>query len=545
MALSPIAAGTIWAGTGNGIIQLTQDGGLSWRNVSPPELKAESTVENIEASHFDANSAYVTILERHDDTPYIYRTRDAGKSWQKITNGLEAGWLARVVREDPVRKGLLYAGTSDAVYVSFDDGDRWQSLELNLPVSDMRDLVVHGNDLVVATYGRALWVLDDISPLRQAAASMIASSAYLLQPSDAVRVRWDNDQETPLPPEFPAASNPPDGAMFYYYLKSVPAQPMALEIRDARGNLIKRFSSQTPAPDTVVKNVPDYWFGPLTQLSANAGLNRFVWDLHYDPPPALQYSYYGNALDYLEYTLSDHAIAGETPREQTLGPLAVPGEYTATLVIGDQKFEQPFTITVDPRVHASLADLTLQFESALRIGAGLKSSYYAFNDAISFRKNVADRAKTLDAGLKARPDTKEAADAVKEMESQLEIILTGTTKDPGIGPTNRDLARINFMVATGDAAPSESALGAIDDSCLGLSRKITAWHELQLERLPRVNALLNKFNFAPIPAASPTTAGSPAASAAPPGSGHVPIATSGVEKNQEPSAEPPVDACKP
>ena len=221
MALSPIAAGTIWAGTGNGIIQLTQDGGLSWRNVSPPELKAESTVENIEASHFDANSAYVTILERHDDTPYIYRTRDAGKSWQKITNGLEAGWLARVVREDPVRKGLLYAGTTDAVYVSFDDGDRWQSLELNLPVSDMRDLVVHGNDLVVATYGRALWVLDDISPLRQAAASMIASSAYLLQPSDAVRVRWDNDQETPLPPEFPAASNPPDGAMFYYYLKFV------------------------------------------------------------------------------------------------------------------------------------------------------------------------------------------------------------------------------------------------------------------------------------------------------------------------------------
>ena len=156
--------------------------------------------------------------------------------------------------------------------------------------------------------------------------------------------------------------------------------------------------------------------------------------MHYDPPPALQYSYYGNALDYLEYTLSDHAVVGETPREQTLGPLAVPGEYTATLVIGDQKFEQPFTMTIDPRVHASLADLTLQFESALRIGAGLKSSYYAFNDAISFRKNVADRAKTLDAGLKARPDTKEAADAVKEMESQLEIILTGTTKDPGIGP---------------------------------------------------------------------------------------------------------------
>jgi hypothetical protein len=333
--------------------------------------------------------------------------------------------------------------------------------------------------------------------------------------------------------------------LFYYYLKSAPAQPIALEIRDARGNVIKRFSSQTPAPNTVVKNVPDYWFGPLTQLTANAGLNRFVWDLHYDPPPALQYSYYGNALDYLEYTLSDHAIVGETPREQTLGPLAVPGEYTATLVIGDQKYEQPFTITIDPRVHASLADLTLQFESAMRIGAGLKSSYDTFNDAISLRKNAADRAKTVDASLKVRPETKEAAEAVKKLEAQLEIILTGTTKDPGIGPINRDLARINFMVETGDAAPSESALGAIGDSCSGLSKKITAWHELQLERLPRVNALLNKYNFAPIPVASPTTAGSPAANAAPPGSGHVPIAASGVEMNQDPPAEPPMDVCKP
>jgi photosystem II stability/assembly factor-like uncharacterized protein len=545
MALSPIAAGTIWAGTGNGIIEVTQDGGLNWRNVSPPELKDESTVENIEASHFDANSAYVTILERHDDTPYIYRTRDAGKSWQKITNGLKAGWLARVVREDPVRKGLLYAGTANEVYVSFDDGDRWQSLQLNLPVSDMRDLVVHGNDLVVATYGRALWALDDISPLRQAATSIAASSAYLLRPSAAVRVRWDNDQETPLPPEFPAASNPPDGAMFYYYLKSAPAQPIALEIRDARDNLIKRFSSQTPAPDTVIKNVPDYWFGPLTQIAANAGLNRFVWDLHYDPPPALQYSYYGNALDYLEYTLSDHAIAGETPREQTLGPLAVPGEYTATLVIGDQRSEQPFTITVDPRVHASLADLTLQFESALRIGAGLKSSYDAFNDAIAFRKNVADRAETLDASLKDRPETKEAAEAVKELEVQIEIILTGTTKDPGIGPINRDLARINFMVETGDAAPSESALGAIGDSCSGLTKKITDWHELQTEKLPAVNALLRKYNFAPIPAAAPATAGSRAAQAVSPGSGHVPIAASGIDRNQSSSTQPSSDACKP
>ena len=545
IGLSPIAAGTIWAGTGNGIIQVTQDGGLTWRNVSPADLNAESTVANIEASHFDANSAYITIANRHDDTPYIYRTRDAGKSWQKITHGLEPGWLARVVREDPVRKGLLYAGTTNAVYVSFDDGERWQSLELNLPTSDMRDLVVHDNDLVVATYGRALWVLDDISPLRQAAASITVSDAYLLRPATAVRTRWDNDQETPLSPEIPAASNPPDGAMFYYYLKSAPSRPVALEIRDSHGNLVKRFSSQPPPPDTVIKNVPDYWFGPLPQLTASAGLNRFVWDLHYDSPPALQYSYYGNALDYLEYTLSDHAIPGETPREQTLGALAVPGEFTATLAIGDRKLTQPFTITLDPRVHASPADLTLQFESARRIGGGLKSSYDAYNDAMAFRKAVADRSKILEASVKERPETKEAAEAVKGMDAQLEMILTGSTKVPGIGPINRDLARVNFMVESGDAAPSESALAAIADSCSGLSQQIAAWHELQSQKLPAVNALLEKYNLVPIPAAASAAAGSPAANASPQGSGHVPIAAAGVEKNQEPADDPPDDACKP
>ncbi len=545
IALSPIAAGTIWAGTGNGIIQSTQDGGLTWQNVSPAELKPESTVINIEASHFDVNSAYISIENRRDDTPYIYRTRDAGKSWQKITEGLQSGWVARVVREDPLRKGLLYAGTTDAVYVSFDDGDRWQSLQLNLPTSDMRDLVVHDNDLVVATYGRALWVLDDISPLRQAGASIAASDAHLLRPASAIRTRWDNDQETPLPPEIPASPNPPDGAMFYYYLKSAPSQPIALEIRDAQGNLVKRISSQAPPPDTVIKNVPDYWFGPPAQLTTNAGLNRFVWDLHYDPPPALQYSYYGNTLDYLEYTLSDHAIPGETPREQTLGPLAIPGQYTATLVAGEQKLTQPFTITLDPRVHVSQADLALQLESALRIDAGLKSSFEAYNSATPLRKAIEDRSKILDASLKDHPETKEAADAVKALNKQLEMIVQGSMRDPGIGPINRDLARIDFMIEVGDAAPSESALEAIADSCSGLSKQLAAWHELQSQKLPPVNALLDKYKLAPLPAAAPATADAPAGDASTPGSGHVPIAAAGAEKNQEPGAYAAADACKP
>ena len=221
LAPSPVTAQVLWSGSSNGIIQATADGSKTWQNVTP-DLPKNSEVEIIEASHFDAGTAYLTLEARQDSTPYIYRTHDSGKTWQKITEGLQPGWTARVVREDPVRKGLLYAGTTNALYVSFNDGEHWQSLQLNFPTSDVRDLAVHGDDLVAATYGRALWILDDLTPLRQAGADFTSANAYLLQPATAVRVRYDNDQETPLPPEEPTAKNPPDGAMIDYYLKTVP-----------------------------------------------------------------------------------------------------------------------------------------------------------------------------------------------------------------------------------------------------------------------------------------------------------------------------------
>jgi photosystem II stability/assembly factor-like uncharacterized protein len=510
LAPSAVAAGMIWAGTTNGVIQLTQDGGLSWRNVSPPD--PSGFISTIEPSHYDSNVAYATVNLQADLTPLAYRTRDAGKSWQKITGGFEPGWIVRVVREDPVRKSLLYAGTENAAYVSFDDGDHWQSLQLNLPTATIRDLAVHENDLVAATYGRALWVLDDVSPLRQVAVETANSTAHLLRPSTAIRVRWDNDQETPLPPEFPGADNPPDGAMFYYYLKSLPADPIALEIRDAQGNLVRRFTSEKPAPDTVVKNVPDYWFGPLPQLSTNAGLNRFVWNLHYDSPPALQYSYYGNTLDYLEYTISDHAIPGNTPREQTVGPLAVPGQYNVVLIVGGQKLSQPLTIALDPRVHVSRSDLVQQFEAAQRISAGLRSSYTAYTAAAPLRAAIADRTKILTAALKEKPEAteaKEALTATNNLAAKFDVVINGTRLAPGIGPINRDLARIDFMIETGDAAPADAAQIAIHDSCVSLTNNIAQWQELNAKTLPAVNALLDKQKLAPLPAAAPTMADPP------------------------------------
>jgi photosystem II stability/assembly factor-like uncharacterized protein len=506
LAPSPIAPAMLWAGTGNGIIQTTLDAGVTWQNVSPPDFKPDTTVSIIEPSHFDTNAAYVTAINFRDATPYMYRTRDGGKSWQKITEGLEPGWIARVVREDPRRKGLLYAGTQNAVYVSFDDGDHWQSLELNLPTSDMRDLAVHDNDLVVATYGRALWVLDDLSPLRQANAQIAALLAYLLPPATAVRVRWDNDQETPLPPEVPAGQNPPDGAILYYYLQSAPSSAIALEIHDATGKLVRRFSSDPPPPDKTIKNAPDYWFAPLAGIPKNAGLNRFVWDLHYDPPPTLQYSYYGNTLDYVEYTLTSNAIVGETPREQTLGPLAVPGEYHVVLTVGDQKSERSLWITLDPRVHVSQADLDQQLAAALKLGAGLKSSYDAFGEMVPLRKEISEHKKNLE----SKGQTKDAGDTIKNFEAQVDAIQIGTPASPGIGPINRDLARVAYMVESGDAAPSGAALSAIQESCSALTKQLMEWRALETHALPAVNAALEKYKVAPLPLASlgaATTAG--------------------------------------
>ena len=502
LAPSPITPAVIWAGTGNGIIQITPDAGITWQNVSPPDLKPETMVSIIEPSHFDAYAAFVAAINIRDSTPYIYRTRDGGKSWQKITKGLEPGRIARVVREDPQRKGLLYVGTENAVYVSFDDGDHWQSLQLNLPTSAIRDLAVHDIDLVVATFGRALWVLDDLSPLRQASTQIASSNAYLLRPAKAVRVRWDNDQETPLPPEVPAGQNPPDGAVIYYYLKSPSPSAISLEIHHAAGKLVRRFSSEPPPPDKTIKNVPDYWFAPLAGIPKNAGLNRFVWDLHYDPPPTLQYSYFGNTLDFVEYTLSGHAIARDTPREQTLGPLAVPGEYQVVLTVGDQTFTQPLTITLDPRVHVSQADLDWQFETTMKIEAGLKSSYDAFGELAALRKEITESKKKLESNAQA----KNAADAIKEVETQVDAIQDGSSASPGIGPINRDLARVAFMVESGDAAPSGAAQSAIKESCSGLAKHLDEWRALQTHALTVLNATLEKYKVAPLPLASTGTA---------------------------------------
>src|SRR5579863_1888915 len=283
----------IWAGTDDGLIHVTRDGGKTWTNITPADLTPWSKVSQLDASHFDDLTVYAAINRfRLDDLkPHIYRTHDGGKSWKEIVDGLPDAPV-NTVREDPVRKGLLYAGTELAVYVSFDDGDHWQPLKQNMPPISIRDLVIHENDLVAGTHGRGFWILDDVSPLRQVNAVSTAAEAHLFRPSAALRVRWNNGTDTPLPPEEPAGQNPPDGAILYYNLKSAASSPVTIEIFDSAKKLVRRYSSDDkPDPIDPALNVPTYWIRHASIPTTAAGLHRFVWDLCYAPPDAVDHDY--------------------------------------------------------------------------------------------------------------------------------------------------------------------------------------------------------------------------------------------------------------
>jgi photosystem II stability/assembly factor-like uncharacterized protein len=462
LALSSVADGVMWVGTSTELIHVTRDGGKTWKNVTPPNLPL-GTVNVIDASHANAGTAYAAVLSR-DSRPHAYRTSDYGASWQEISNGLPEGAVLRVVREDPSDPSILYAGTVTGAWISFDRGDHWQSLQLNLPATVVSDMTVHDSDLVISTYGRGFWILDDVSPLRQVRAAMASSApAVLFKPAPVSRARWDNTQDTPLPPEMKVGDNPPEGAIIDYYLSSPSSGVLRLAVTDASGATVREFTSVAPPRDTTMANVPEYWLAPPVVLPTSAGMHRVNWDLRYPDPPTLNYGYSGTLLDYREYTLSWHALPGQTPRTTLVGPMVLPGTYTAKLTVDERTYTQSFDVVADPRVVATPAALAAQFHLQQRIVAGITTTYQALN----FIQQV-----------RSEPAAQPVGTALAE-------IASGPT---GLGAAHRDLARRLNDQLVGDLAPTPSIVAGVDAPCRTIDVALDRLRELQSKN-PGIPAL--------------------------------------------------------
>jgi photosystem II stability/assembly factor-like uncharacterized protein len=488
----------IWAGTDDGLIQLTRDGGKHWRNVTPPALTPWSKVSLLEASHFDLGTAYAAINRfRLDDiAPHLLRTHDFGASWKEITHGLPAGNVVNAVREDPVRRGLLYAATERGVYVSWNDGEDWQSLRGNLPPTAVRDIVVHGDDLVVGTHGRAFWILDDIASLRQLEPEAVAADAHLFRPPAAYRLRRDLNTDTPLPPEEPAGQNPPDGAILDYYLKTGPTETAAaaadaanaaetpasaavtLEILDSRGQLVRRYAS-TDAPEPVDAKelaVPTYWVRPARVLPASAGTHRFVWDLRYPAPTALE----------RDYPIS--AIYRDTPREPR-GPFVLPGTYQVRLTAGGKTYTQPLTVRMDPRVKATPETLARQLTLAREIAAKLERDSAAVQQAKALRK-------ALQAASASASAASALGEAVQALDGRLAALLEGSRRgEDSLTGLNGALSHLYEIVEGADQPPTSQ----VQKSALDLERQLGVllgrFHEIATTGVAALDEQLRKANL--------------------------------------------------
>ena len=476
----------IWAGTDDGLVHVTRDGGKTWKNVTPPGLTPWSKVSLLEASGFDAGTAYAAVNRfRLDDLrPHIYRTRDYGGTWVETVHGISESAVVNAVREDPKHKGLLFAGTERGVFVSFDDGGEWQPLQLNLPTSSVRDLVVHGDDLVVGTHGRSFWILDDISPLRQMGAEVSGADAFLFAPATATRVRRSTWTDTPLPPEEPAGQNPPDGAILDYVLKAPARGPVRIEIADAKGRLIRAFSSDDkPEPADPALNVPTYWVRPAAALAATAGMHRFVWDLRLPPPDVAEH----------EYPIS--AVPGDTPRGP-LGAPVLPATYTVRLIASGKTLTRPLTVRMDPRFQVSPAALQRQFELASGISDALHRDSEALAALARLRARVAS----------ALPRASGAArDVLAGLDAKLAALQgSGAGRRGGRGPgetlsrVNGGLAELYAIVEGSDEAPTTQAEAAWKDLQDALFRALAAWEEIRSADLPAANRELAKAGAAEI-----------------------------------------------
>ncbi len=482
VALSPssVQAGVIWTGSNNGILYLTEDGGKQWLDVTPPGMSIYGVID-VEASRFDPSEAYAAVRNDAigDYSPHIYRTRNFGKSWEEIVTGLPTdeptGSFVRALQESDHKRGLLFAATETSVHVSFDDGDHWQSLRLNLPTTSFYDLAIHDGDLIAATYGRGIWILDDTSPLEQMTAELADRQVILFRPRAAVRVQSNINQDTPFPPEVPHGKNPPQGVVIDYYLKG-PAQNVQLQIFDPEGKLVRSYSNAPIKPlDQPLPPAPDFWARPSRPLPDTAGEHRVSWDMRYPTPPALFFDQSSGAVP------EDTAFVPE-------GPLALPGDYQVKLTVDGVSFSQPVQLKQDPRLDQSpvaMDGMRRQLALSQRIIAVMSAS-----------KSAYELANGLDAKLSS-PNAGVSSRLVKTLRTRV-AELTGTLDDASIGLSGGSYAvppvkgatsfsRINgqasalleMVEATSDQAPVPSLYTTYSDLCRDFKATSGAWQSLQ------------------------------------------------------------------
>jgi photosystem II stability/assembly factor-like uncharacterized protein len=521
-SISTVKRGVVWTGSTTGQVYNTMDGGKTWNNVTNfPDLPANANFVTVEAGHNDINTAYVVAsigLTRGAPVPatdshFIYRTHDGGKTWTRIVNGLpedeRTGSRVNVIREDPKQPGLLFAGTETTVYVSFDDGEHWQSLRQNLPSTSIRDMVFHTNDhmndLVICTYGRGFWILDDMSPLREVAAkrqAIMSAPAYLFKPGDAIRSRENGNWDQPMNPEVPHSDNPPFGAIIYYHLSRKPAGDIRLQVFDSTGKLIRTMTSVVPAKYDRPP-YPEYWLKPVSEraLSTNVGTNRFNWDLRYDDPQA-----YNPDINN-QMNASPGSV---TPAPH--GPLALPGTYTVKLTVDGQTYTQPLVLHNDPRVGESpaiLAAIRSQNRLALESVRGMNDSYAANEEVASVRAQIAALLKGS-----APADVTAAANA---LDKKLATFGAANGRAAGGGGFGRQAQRapgsiLPFYTINGtyntvlgpisqngiDMPPTPAMIHTYESACREYTSTADAWKALTAADIASFNSLLTKNNLTPL-----------------------------------------------
>ena len=495
VAPSYVDVNCIWAGTDDGLIHVTVDDGLHWNDVTPQDLKPWAKVSLMDAGHFNVQTAYAAIntIRLNDMRPHIYRTHDGGKTWTQTTSGIPGGATVNVVREDPKRKGLLFAGTEREVYVSFDDGDHWQSLRLNMPATSMRDLTVKDDDLVVATHGRGFWILDDITPLRQIDAQVAEADAFLFCPQDAWRVRWNMNTDTPLPPDEPGGQNPPDGAIIDYALKFAASGPVTLEILDSAGKLVRSYSStdRSEAPDSATAPVPLYWYRPPRMLLTTPGMHRFIWDMHYQPLPG------GGGRGGLPMT----AIANSTVPAPN-SPWVAPGQYTVRLTVNGKSYTQPLTVKMDPRVKTPATGLAYQFTLAKEMYDGALDAQSVLQQLRSIRAQVKQLQERA-----AQSPVSQALAAFDKKAAALEGSGGGGGRFGGGGQDTLagiagSLSMSMGLLQGADAAPTSQVVAAVTSGRIALASLMARWNELKSQDLTGLNAQLKQANL-PVIAINP------------------------------------------